>query len=83
MADATLRIYPDAEIPGKLAELGLTGWYLEDGWLRRKYTTAGWQTTLMRSIRSTLHEAPPGRSHPEFSGIYSPDCRTYAKLRTF
>src|SRR5205823_2686892 len=47
MADSTLRIYPEADIAGRLAELGLTKWYLEDGWLRRKYTTAGWQTTLM------------------------------------
>ena len=39
--------YPDADIPAKLAEHGLTGWYLEDGWLRRKYTTDGWPTTLM------------------------------------
>ena len=40
-------VYTDAEIPAKLAEHGLTGWYLEDGWLRRKYTTDGWPTTLM------------------------------------
>jgi 4a-hydroxytetrahydrobiopterin dehydratase len=41
------RTYTDAEIPAKLAEHGLTAWYLEDGWLRRKYTTDGWPTTLM------------------------------------
>ena len=28
-------------------ELGLTDWYLEDGWLRRKYNTDGWPQTLM------------------------------------
>jgi len=33
--------------PGKIAEHGLTDWYLEDGWLRRKYNTDGWPTTLM------------------------------------
>ena len=47
MSDEKLRIYTDAEIPAKLAEHGLTGWYLEDGWLRRKFTTDGWPTTLM------------------------------------
>ena len=31
----------------KLAELGLAEWYLEDGWLRRKYNTDGWPQTLM------------------------------------
>lgn len=40
-------VYSESEIPAKLAEHGLTGWYLEDGWLRRKYTTDGWPTTLM------------------------------------
>lgn len=40
-------VYSEADIPAKIAELDLTGWYLEDGWLRRKYTTDGWPTTLM------------------------------------
>ena len=39
MADEKLHVYPEAAIPAKLAEHGLTGWYLEDGWLRRKYAT--------------------------------------------
>ena len=47
MSEEKLPIYPDEQIPAKLAEQGLTGWYLEDGWLRRKYNTDGWPTTLM------------------------------------
>ena len=47
MSDKKLPVYAEADIPGKLAEHGLTGWYLEDGWLRRKYNTDGWPTTLM------------------------------------
>jgi 4a-hydroxytetrahydrobiopterin dehydratase len=39
--------YSDAEITGKLAELGLTEWYLEEGWIRRKFYTDGWPQTLM------------------------------------
>ena len=39
--------YPDADVPGKLAELGLAGWWYEDGWIRRKFNTDGWPTTLM------------------------------------
>lgn len=39
--------YTDAEVAAKIAELGLSAWTLEDGWLRRKYTTDGWPTTLM------------------------------------
>ena len=41
------RVYAETEIPAKLQELGLTDWYLEDGWLRRKYNTDGWPSTLM------------------------------------
>jgi 4a-hydroxytetrahydrobiopterin dehydratase len=47
MADKQLPVYGAEEIPAKIQEWGLTGWYLEDGWLRRKYTTDGWPTTLM------------------------------------
>jgi 4a-hydroxytetrahydrobiopterin dehydratase len=35
------------EIPDKLEVLGLDGWYFEDGWIRRKFSTDGWPTTLM------------------------------------
>ena len=42
-----LKVYNDTEIPGRLQELGLTEWYLEEGWLRRKLNTDGWPTTLM------------------------------------
>lgn len=41
------KTYSESEVKAKLAEPGLTGWTLEDGWLRRKYTTEGWLTTLM------------------------------------
>ena len=41
------RVYTEAEIPAQIKEHGLDGWYLEDGWLRRKYNTDGWPTTLM------------------------------------
>ena len=41
MADEKLHVYGEADIPAKLTEHGLAGWYLEDGWLRRKYTTDG------------------------------------------
>lgn len=41
------RVYSETEIATKIVELGLTGWYLEEGWLRRKYNTDGWPQTLM------------------------------------
>jgi len=47
MAKTTEKTYSESEISAKLTEHGLTDWYLEDGWLRRKYNTDGWPTTLM------------------------------------
>jgi 4a-hydroxytetrahydrobiopterin dehydratase len=47
MADKKEKTYADADIPAKLKEHGLDHWYLEEGWLRRKFTTDGWPTTLM------------------------------------
>jgi 4a-hydroxytetrahydrobiopterin dehydratase len=47
MTEPKEMVYGDAEIAAKLQEHGLADWYLEDGWLRRKYTTDGWPTTLM------------------------------------
>ena len=47
MSQAKERVYSDAEVTARIQELGLAGWYLEEGWLRRKYNTDGWPTTLM------------------------------------
>lgn len=41
------KVYPVEEVAAKIEEHGLKGWYLEDGWLRRKYNTSGWQATLL------------------------------------
>src|SRR6266849_10136921 len=40
-------VYNDAEILAKQRDCRLEDWYLEDGWLRRKYNTDGWQATMM------------------------------------
>ena len=41
------QIYEADEVEAKLKELGLDDWYLEDDWIRRKYNTDGWPSTLM------------------------------------
>jgi 4a-hydroxytetrahydrobiopterin dehydratase len=46
MADAP-KVYSDEEVTAQIDAEGLSGWYLEDGWLRRKVNTDGWQSTLM------------------------------------
>src|ERR1700689_5442831 len=47
MAEARESVYTDEQIAAKIQELKLENWYLEEGWLRRKYNTDGWPTTLM------------------------------------
>ena len=46
-ASAKPTTYGPDEVKAKLAGHGLADWYLEDGWIRRKYNTDGWPTTLM------------------------------------
>jgi 4a-hydroxytetrahydrobiopterin dehydratase len=41
------RTYEPDEVEAKLKEAGLDDWYLEGDWIRRKYNTDGWPTTLM------------------------------------
>jgi 4a-hydroxytetrahydrobiopterin dehydratase len=47
MTEKQLPVYDPEQVQFKIGELGLHDWYLEDGWLRRKYNTDGWPTTLM------------------------------------
>ena len=47
MSEPKERVYSDAEVTARIQEVGLAGWYLEEGWLRRKFNTDGWPTTLM------------------------------------
>ena len=47
MSEQPLKVYTEEEVREQVEQSGLDGWYLEDGWLRRKYNTDGWQTTLM------------------------------------
>jgi 4a-hydroxytetrahydrobiopterin dehydratase len=47
VAEEKPAVYDEEAIATRISELGLTEWYLEDGWLRRKFSTDGWPTTLM------------------------------------
>ncbi len=47
MAEGKLKVYSDEEVQARIQADGLEAWTLEDGWLRRKYNTDGWPTTLM------------------------------------
>src|SRR3954464_10607033 len=66
MSDEKLRVYTEAEITAQLATAGLEGWKLEEGWLRRKYTTDGWLTTLAL-VNAVGYLAEAAWHHPDLT----------------
>jgi 4a-hydroxytetrahydrobiopterin dehydratase len=65
----TDKIYSDAEVSAKLAT-ELPHWYLENGWIRRKYKTSGWKATLM-VVNTIGHLAEAAWHHPDLSMSYA------------
>jgi len=79
MADEPkLPVYSDADIAAKLKELHLEQWYLEDGWLRRKYNTDGWPTTLML-VNFIGYLAEAAWHHPDLAVTWG---KVWVKLKT-
>ena len=61
--------YSDEEAEARLSE-ELPHWYLEDGWIRRKYKTSGWKATLM-VINAVGHLAEAAFHHPDLTVSYA------------
>lgn len=61
--------YSDEEIGARLKE-ELPFWYLEEGWLRRKYKTGGWKATLM-VVNTVGHLAEAAFHHPDLTVSYA------------
>lgn len=61
--------YNDEEIEARL-KAELPHWYLEDGWIRRKYKTSGWKSTLM-VINTVGHLAEAAFHHPDLTASYA------------
>ena len=78
MAEEKAHVYSEAEIAVKLTEHGLSGWYLEDGWLRRKYTTEGWPTTLML-VNAIGYLCEAAYHHADLAVTYA---KVWVKLKT-
>ena len=78
MSEAKLPTYAETDIPAKLAEHGLTHWQLEDGWLRRKFTTDGWPTTLML-VNAIGYLAEAAWHHPDLTVTWG---KVWVKLKT-
>ena len=63
------RTYSDAEVETRLKQ-ELPQWYLEKGWIRRKYKTHGWKATLM-VINTVGHLAEAAWHHPDLTASYA------------
>ncbi len=61
--------YSDADIEQRLKE-ELPHWYLENGWIRRKYKTSGWKATLM-VVNTVGHLAEAAFHHPDLTVSYA------------
>ncbi|WP_295644907.1 4a-hydroxytetrahydrobiopterin dehydratase [uncultured Methylibium sp.] len=61
--------YTDEEIQARLTA-ELPHWYLEDGWIRRKYKTSGWKATLM-VVNTVGHLAEAAWHHPDLAVSYA------------
>ena len=62
-------VYADDEILARLAD-ELPHWTYEDGWIRRKYKTAGWKGTLM-VVNAIGHLAEAAWHHPDLTVSYA------------
>ncbi len=63
------KVYSEEEVKSRLAT-ELPHWYLEEGWIRRKYKTAGWKGTLM-VVNTVGHLAEAAWHHPDLSVSYA------------
>jgi 4a-hydroxytetrahydrobiopterin dehydratase len=63
------KVYSDEEIQQRLTG-ALQHWYLEDGWLRRKFKTESWKGTLM-VVNTVGHLAEAAWHHPDLTVSYA------------
>lgn len=62
-------VYSPEEITQRL-QAELPAWYYEDGWIRRKYKTTGWKSTLM-VVNTVGHLAEAAWHHPDLTVSYA------------
>ena len=68
---------PDETIRVRLAK-ELPGWTLENGWIRRKYGTDGWPTTLML-VNAIAFLSEAAWHHPDLEVTWG---KVWVKLQT-
>lgn len=62
-------VYTDAQISERLSN-ELPHWFLENGWIRRKYKTSGWKATMM-VVNTVGHLAEAAWHHPDLTVSYA------------
>jgi 4a-hydroxytetrahydrobiopterin dehydratase len=62
-------VYAEDQVVARLAE-ELPHWRYENGWLRRKYKTHSWKSTLM-VINTIGHLAEAAWHHPDLAASYA------------
>jgi 4a-hydroxytetrahydrobiopterin dehydratase len=62
-------VFSADEVQARLQD-ELPRWYLEDGWIRRKYKTSGWKGTLM-VVNTVGHLAEAAWHHPDLTVSYA------------
>ncbi len=62
-------VYTAEEIEARLKD-ELPRWTFEDGWIRRKYKTSGWKSTLM-VVNTVGHLAEAAWHHPDLTVSYA------------
>lgn len=63
------KVYTEAEVEEKLKS-ELPHWFLENGWIRRKYKTSSWKSTLM-VVTTVGHLAEAAWHHPDLTVSYA------------
>ena len=63
------KVYSVEQVEDKL-KAELPHWYLENGWIRRKYKTSGWKSTLM-VVNTVGHLAEAAWHHPDLTVSYA------------
>lgn len=61
--------FDQATIEQRLAS-ELPHWYYEDGWIRRRFRTSGWKSTLM-VVNTVGHLAEAAWHHPDMTVSYA------------
>ncbi len=67
--DGKEKTYSDKEVEARLKQ-ELPHWYLENGWIRRKYKTSSWKSTLM-VVNTVGHLAEAAFHHPDLTVSYA------------